>query len=616
MKNLTKTVLSKTILSGLIASSILPTSASAYDEPPLSIVITGSRTAQTVDQTLTPVSVITREDIEQKQATTFSELLRDVPGVVISNNGGLGKATSIRIRGSEADQVLVLLDGVKIGSATVGTAAIEHIPVDLIDRIEVVRGPRSSLYGSEAIGGVIQIFTRKGKGGVHPHVSIGAGSHNTQTLSAGVSGGSETAWIGGNFSAIDSDGFDACRGKPSPDGAGCFTDEPDDDGYKDLAFSLNGGLKLSDKVTLSGRAFRSDANTEFDGSSTNKSEATVQSLGLNADIAATENWMVHLIAGQSKDESDDFKDGDYKSRFETRRNQFTFQNDVKLGAAGLLVAGVDYLDDRVGGTTDFAVTSRDNKAVFAQYQTRFGAHDVQFSLRNDDNEQFGNYTTGGVGVGHQFRSTRVTASYSTAFKAPTFNELYFPDFGNADLNVEKAKSLNIGFAGDSDVGRYTVNLFDTRIDDLIAFDAATSAPANIDEARVSGLELTLDSDIADWKVATSLTFQYPKSTSGFNDGNVLPRRAKIFGSIDISRTMGKLRVGATIHAQGSAYDDLANSTKLDGFTTVDLRSEYFLTKAWSLGLRVNNLFDEEYETAAYYNQDGVNGMLTLKYAPE
>ena len=609
-------IFTRTALSGLAAATVLPLSALANDEPPLTIVITGSRTAQTADQTLVPVTVITRKDIEQKQAQTVAELLSDVPGVVISNNGGLGKATSIRIRGTESDHVLVLMDGVKIGSATTGTAAIQHIPVDLIDRIEVVRGPRASLYGSEAIGGVIQIFTRKGRAGFHPYASVGAGSHNTTRLNAGVSGGSDAAWFGADIASIDSDGFNACRGKPSPDGAGCFTDEPDDDGYNDLSFSLNGGARLGEKVTLSGRAFRSDAETEFDGSSVNESEATVQTLGLNADIIATDAWTVHLIAGQSRDSSDNFKDGDYKSRFDTRRDQFTFQNDVKIGAAGLLVAGVDYLNDSVGGTTDYAVTSRDNKAVFAQYQTRLGAHDVQFSLRNDDNEQFGNFTTGGVGVGHQFKSSRVTASYSTAFKAPTFNELYFPGFGNADLGVEKARSLNVGVSGDASVGRYTANLFHTQIDDLIAYDAAAGAPANIDEARITGLELTLDSELAGWDVATSLTFQNPQASSGEHDGNRLPRRAKNFGSIDISRAMGRLRFGSTIHARGSAYDDLANTRKLDGFTTVDVRGEYAMAKAWKLDLRINNLFDEEYETAAFYNQDGINGMLTLRYAPE
>ena len=606
----------QTAVSGLLAASVFPLAVAASEQPPLTIVITGSRTAQTVDETLVPVTVITRKDIEDKQAQTVAGLLRDVPGLVISNNGGLGKATSIRLRGTESDHVLVLMDGVKIGSATTGTAAIQHIPVELIDRIEVVRGPRASLYGSEAIGGVIQIFTRKGQGGFRPYAAAGAGSHNTTRLNAGVSGGSDGGWFGADIASIDSDGFNACRGKPSPDGAGCFTDEPDDDGYNDLSFSLNGGVRLGNRVTLSGRAFRSDADTQYDGSSVNQSDATVQSLGLNADIVASDNWTVHLTGGQSRDISDNFRDGDYKSRFDTRRDQFSFQNDVKIGAGGLLVAGVDYLKDSVGGSTDYAVTARDNTAVFGQYQTRLGAHDVQFSLRNDDNQQFGNFTTGGVGVGHQFKSARVTASYSTAFKAPTFNELYFPGFGNADLGVEKARSLNVGVSGDAAPGRYTANLFHTQIDDLIAYDAAAGAPANIDEARITGLELTLDSHLAGWDVATSLTFQNPRASSGVNDGHRLPRRAKNFGSIDISRALGKLRFGAAIHAQGSAYDDLANTRRLDGFATVDVRSEYALAKAWKLDLRINNIFDEDYETAAFYNQDGVNGMLTLRYAPE
>ena len=196
------------------------------------IIVTATRTAETANASLASVTVISRKDIERQQARSMQDLLRGVPGLGVVNNGGPGKNTSIFMRGTNADHVLVMIDGIKVGSATTGTTAFQNIPIDQIERVEIVRGPRSSLYGSEAIGGVIQIFTRKGSGGsgFKPSFSFGGGSYGTTNGSVGLSGNSKQGWFNLSGSEIRSNGFNACNGKPSPGGAGCFTNEPDKDG--------------------------------------------------------------------------------------------------------------------------------------------------------------------------------------------------------------------------------------------------------------------------------------------------------------------------------------------------------------------------------------------------
>ena len=587
-------------------------SSSATD----AIVVTATRTAQTVDDTLAAVTVITRQDIERQQAQSIQDLLRGVPGIGITNNGGAGKATSVFLRGTESDHVLVLIDGVKVGSATLGTTAFQDIPVALIERIEIVRGPRSSLYGSEAIGGVIQIFTRKGGGAFTPFLSLGGGRYNSYQGSAGVTGGGERGWFSLSASGIDTEGFDACRGEAAGVG-GCFTDEPDKDGYRNVSGALRAGYRFENGAELDARLLHTSADTEFDGGFVNESESVQQVLGGTLNLPLADIWHLTLAAGRSRDESDNFKDGVFRSRFETRRDTFSIQNDIAIAASQLLTLGADYQDDRVDGTTAYAVSSRDNTGLFAQYQGAFGAQDVQLSLRRDDNEQFDIHGTGGAAWGYALgKGLRLTAAYGTAFQAPTFNELYFPGFGNPNLRPEESRSLEFGLNGRPGWGRWSLNAFETRVGDLIAFDASLFAPNNIDQARIRGLEAVLGTRLDGWELNANLTLLDPENRSGgANDGNVLPRRARQSLRLDADRRFGSYGFGATLLAVGKRYDDLANTRELGGYATVDLRAEYALARDWRLQARVENLFDKDYETAAFFNQPGRSLFVTLRYQP-
>lgn len=587
----------------------------AEDSPP--IIVTATRTAQTADETLASITVITRQDIERLQARSILELVRGTPGISSSNNGGAGKITTLFLRGTEADHTQVLIDGVKVGSASSGLTAIQDIPVDQIERIEIVRGPRSSLYGSEAIGGVIQIFTRKGGGPLNSNFSIGAGSYSTYNASAGLSGGGERGWYSINTSGSSTEGFNACYGKPFPAGAGCFTEEFDKDGYRQASGSVRAGYRFPDGTEFDLRWLRSDGRSEFDGSFVNETKTIQEVIGGHLRWSPLQMWQLSFTAGRSQDNSDNLKNGTFINRFDSERDSLSLQNDVSFGAHQHLSVGADYQNDRLSSTEVFTVTERDNRGLFAQHQANIGDHDLQFSLRRDSNEQFGTHETGGLAWGYRYSTgLRFAASYGTAFKAPSFNELYFPGFGNPNLRPETSRSAELGARGAVSSGQWSLAIFQTRIDDLIAFDTTSFAPANIESARIQGVEAGYSVRVGSWETRTGLTLLDPRNrATGPNDDNLLPRRAEQTLRLDADRTLGPYRFGTTLQAAGRRYDDIANTRPLAAYATLDLRSEFRATRDWVVQLSLVNALDADYETASYYNQPGRSVYFTLRYRP-
>lgn len=599
-------------IAGLFAVSLtLP--AQAQETPTLDeIIVTATRIPQASDLTLAAGTIIKRADIERTQAKSVQELLAGLPGVAFANNGGAGKATSVFLRGTQAGHVLVLIDGIKVGSATLGTTAFQDIPLDQIERIEIVRGPLSSLYGSEAIGGVIQLFTRKGGGAMAPSASIGLGRYGTRQAAAGLSGGGENSWFNLSASHFQTDGFNACKGSLT---AGCFTVEPDADGYRNTALNLRGGHRFAPGTELDVHLLRAVGKNEFDGGFQNEAESLQLVLGASLKHRLSDVWSTRISLGQSRDESDNFKNGAFTGRFDTRRDTLSWQNDLTLAPRRQLSLGLDYQEDAVSSTTAYRVSRRDNTGVFAQYLHGMGAHDAKLSLRHDDNSQFGGNTTGNAAWGVAFGDgLRGTLSYGTAFKAPTFNQLYWPGFGNPNLQPEKSKSLEVGLSGRHAAGRWSLNLFETRITDLIGFDGATT-PSNAN-ARIRGVEAVAGAQVAGWQTALNLTLQDPENRSNnANHGKQLNRRAKEMLRIDLDRDVGAWNLGATLRAEGRRYDNLANTVKLGGYGLVDLRADYRVAKAWRLQAKLENLFDKAYETAFLYNQPGRGLYLTLRYHP-
>ena len=599
----------------------VPASALAEPQSLPPVIVTATRTAQSADESLASVSVITRDDIEKKQLLSVQGALLGVPGLSVSNSGGLGKPSDVFMRGTNSDHVLVLIDGVRAGSATLGTMAFQDIPIDQVERIEIVRGPRSSLYGSEAIGGVIQIFTRKGGGDLKPFLSLGGGTYNTFKVSAGVSGGGDKGWFNLSGAELYTVGINACNGIPSnadgSGGAGCYAYDPDHDGYSNTSGSARAGYRFDNGVEVEGNLLQAAGNSRFDGTYVNRTEVMQQVIGGKLRFKPMPFWDTTLRAGTSADQSNNYFNQAFNNRFDTRRVTTSWQNDFTLDKDHLLTAGFDYYVDEIDSTESFPVTSRDDKAGFLQYQGNIMGHSLDLSVRQDSNQQFGGKTTGGAAWGYSFdEALRLSASYGTAFKAPTFNDLYYPYFGNPNLKPESSQSVEVGAKGRLAEVNWAVNGYYTKIDDLITFDAVTFLPQNISKAEIFGMETQVSARLLGVDINANLSLVDPRNQEdGANHGNVLPRRPQQMAQIDLDRRFGKFRVGMILNQEGRRYDDLANTVRLHGFTTVGLRASYEVYQDVVLEGRASNLFNAHYQTAYLYNQMGTNLFLSLNYRP-
>ncbi|ADH86249.1 TonB-dependent receptor domain-containing protein [Desulfurivibrio alkaliphilus] len=589
--------------------------AAPQSDPMLeAVVVTASRTAQSVDDTLAAVTVISRQDLERGQFSSLPEALATVPGLQISRSGGRGKETNIHLRGTSTSQTLVMVDGVRLGSATLGRPSLQHIPLSQIERIEVVRGPRSTLYGSDAMGGVIHIITRRGQEETRGNISAGAGSHRsyeTQAAIAGAHGDSHYSLSGGHFYTR---GFDARRNDvPDPSGWGNTPDEPDRDGYRESSASIRLGHRFAPGHEVELHGLHSSGTTEFDGWE-NETDFRQQVLGLNWRLMPADFWDITLQAAQSWDDSKNYSDGTYSSRFDTKRDQLGWQNDFFLNADNTLTLGVDYHKDRVSGSTDYDEDSRYTTGYYAQHQLNHGRHGFMLGMRYEDNEQFGSHTTYNLGYGLQLpRNTRLTLNYGTAFRAPTFNDLYWPadpvwgGGGNPDLKPEESKSYEAALQQSYQGGHWRLGVFRTDIDEMIS----GWPPENVNRARIDGLELESGHYLGEhWQLGAVVTILSPKDR---DSDLLLPRRARRTAAINLDGDFGRWRSGVSMQAVGKRYDDAANQTRLAGYALLFWRAEYELSDNWLLQGKIDNLLDKDYEEVATYNTPGRTFFATLHY---
>ncbi len=582
--------------------------AASYEE----IIVTGTRSPIEADKLPAAVTVINRQDIEELQVNSLPELLRGIAGVDVTVSGGYGKTTGVRMRGTESQHVLVLIDGVRIGSATLGTAAFEHLQPALIERIEIVRGPRSSLWGSEALGGVIHIFTRKGSG-EKPRFSLdaGGGSFDTFEVTGGVSGEFQDFDYSASVSRFDSRGIDSRRPTPGPFGV----DQPDYDGYDNISVHFRGGYDFANTGRIEAFIMRAEGMTEYDGNFQDETDFLQQVAGGSLSFNPVEDWNTSLRLSEASDEMDNFApSGDFFSNFDTRRRQLSWQNDISLFDAQLLTFGVDYRNDKVDSSTDYARTGRDNIGVFGQYGVNFHGHQLIASVRWDDDEVFGNETTGGVGWSYTWHdSLRLYASYGTAYKTPTFNELFFPFFGNPDLRPETGESYEAGIEGQYERFGWSIRAYRINAEDLITTvcdQFFTCAPDNVNEAQITGVEGELFVQWEEWNAMLGVEYLDPENETS---GKRLPRRVKKRLSFDLRRDIGRFTIGGRLLAEGNRFDNAGNTIKVNGLATVDLSGEYRLSEHLTLQAKVANLLDEEYQTIDSFNSFDRNFFLSFHY---
>lgn len=581
--------MSKTILSvAIFAASFGASYAQAEQEIEQEIITTATRTAIPVTKTLASVSVLTAHEIEKSQAVDLPSLLVRLPGIDVDHNGGRGANASFRIRGSESDHVLILVDGVRTASASNGATAIQHIPLHQIERIEVVRGPRSSLYGAEAIGGVIQMFTKKGKsadGVFKPNLRVEYGSHNTKATDLSVQGRNGDTYYSATASHEETDGINRTVGSTGAD--------VDTDGYRETAASLAVGHTFGNDLNVETNYLRSSGNTEFDSGANDSTDFTNEAAGFHVVAPLANALTARLELGYSRDDS--VTEGSNPSVFETTRNSALLQFDYELNESQTLTLGYDYYNDQVDSTAGFIEDERNNKALFAQYLGYLGDFSVQASLREDDNEAFGREITGNAALGYRISSgLALNISYGEAFKAPTFNDLYFPftDYGfgftfegNPDLKPEFSETWEVALRKIDDV-RWSFSVYQTDIENLISLAGTTVE--NINAAEILGADAGLGFEVSGWQIDLSLS--YVDAVDAETESR-LQNRARVKANLDISRSFGSFDLAVSVLGQG---DRLDSNGELPGYGIVNLRGSYQFTDELSAGFNVGNLFDKEY----------------------
>ena len=581
------------------------------------VVVTASRLPQPRSQTLQPVAIITSEDIVRAGQQTLVEVLQTLGGVEVASNGGFGQPSSVFMRGANSGHTLVLVDGMRIGSATLGTTALENIPLSQIERIEVVPGQLSSLYGSDAIGGVVQIFTKSGRYGPSASVVAGAGTYRTASASAGLNRVIGSADFSLNAGYFGSDGFDATK-------PGAFGHDPDKDGYRNQSVSGRIAYHLDATNELGLTVFQSDGRTHFDNDPTTDAvnHQTISAFSVYSSNQITDAWQSLLRAGQGRDEST--TTGVFPSVFRTRQPQYSWQNNIKLGP-GTAIAGAEYLVQDVTSDSTFAQNQRTIKSAFAGYLGTSEKHDWQANIRVDDNSQFGNHTTGLLGYAYRpSEEWRLRVGAGTAFKAPTFNDLYAIDptgffIPNPNLRPERSRSKEAGVNYQVGANRFSATYFDNRISDVIVFvsDPVTfvGTVENLDSARIKGVELGYQGSVAGLRANASLTLQDPIDEA---TGLMLPRRAKEFGSLALSRTSGSWTLGGEVVASSARFDQAgeAEGSRMHGYGLLNLTAVYALDREWLIRVRWNNVFDREYELARNFNTPGSNVFVAVQYQPK
>jgi len=581
-----------------------------------SVAVTASRSSQPITDLLADVTVIGHDEIVRSGAQSLTEVLQRQPGVEITMNGGPGSTSGAFLRGANRGQTLVLVDGLRVGSSSVGATSLEAIPLDQIERVEILRGPASSLYGADAIGGVIQVFTRRAQGdSFGGGASAGYGTYDTRNASATVRGAMGPLAFSVTGGGTRSAGYNAIVNPEN------FSYNPDRDGYSSENASGNAVLGWAAGQDVTVQYFRNRLNNAFDAGPPyfdDRTVTTVEAWSVVSRNRIGERWNSIVTVGEGSDDSVSLT-ASGESPFTTTQRQYTWQNDWTLPLGALSVA-LERREEHVATETDFAVTQRNTNSATGVYQVRHEAIALQANLRRDNSSQYGGKTTGGIAAGYRLNPEwRLTAGYSTAFKPPSFNDLYYPLFSNPDLVPETARNAEAAAYWTSSYGdvRWEARAigYHSKVDKLIVFQCDASfncRPENVDAATLEGVTLGIDANWRDTRVQASLDLQRPEDD---RTGNLLPRRARQHGALAVLQQVGPAQLGVEFVASSLRYDDAANTIKMGGYGIVNLTLDWAFAKGWSLLVRGNNLFDKNYQLAADYSTGGAQAFAAVRWQP-
>lgn len=597
------------------------------------VVISANRQVQARNDSSTANTVFTRDDIDRLQPTSVSDLLSRVPGVQVAQSGGRGSATNVYIRGTSTAQSLVLVDGQRISSSTTGTSNLQYLNIEQVERIEVLRGSRSAIYGSDAIGGVIQIFTRRNtESGLQPRMHVGFGSNHTWERSLGLSGGDQQTRFNLDASLDDTAGINRTHTSYPSDG--------DHDAYRNQAVSFSLSHALTDDVDAGINVLDNRGKSEFDNpfgrydSATYQSfqqkpytDFSVSSISSYVDAQINDLWKSRVELGHSENREKTLdKLSDERSVFNTYRDSLNWQNDLTLNDQNSLILGADWYEDRVNSSTALAEDSRWNRAAFIQHRFQARYFSTELGLRRDQNQQFGGHNSwSGTLTLPVNPDNDLLLSYSEGFRAPTFNDLYYPDeYGfknsNPNLKPETSKSYEVQWRSQlSDTSRLEASLYRTDIQDAIVF--GSDGPQNVSSARINGFEATLKQALFGWQGSLGLAMIDPRDR---DSGRTLARRARRTLSLDLDRQFDQFGIGASWQAVSSSYDDPKNQQPLGGYGLLGLRANWAVSREVTLNMKVDNLLDKTYSRALYqyqgqqygYREEGRALMFGVTWTPE
>lgn len=608
------------LASALTLCYLDPALAQNTDDKTLApVVVTASRFAQNAKDVLSDNIVITTEEIQRSGQTSLAGLLQQKKNIQIVTNGGPGSSTSVFVRGTDNKQSIVLIDGVRTSSLTAGGASWSALPLSQIDHIEIVYGPLSSLYGADAVGGVIQIFTKKGDGTPRLNASAGVGSYGTRTLDAGVSGSSDgdhTFRYALSAAHEESDGFSAT--KPA---AGPYSFNADKDGHKKDSVSGQFSIDLAKGHELGLRFLHSRLDAQFDAGPgyDDRGKQEIGSTVLYSNNRILPWWNSQLQLSQSTDKS--YTDASYgKSHFDSTQTGLSWQNDLAFGP-DMLQLLAEHRKDEVDSSEAGLNRDRTNNAIAASYQLNRGNHLASVGVRNDDNSQFGSKVTGSVGYGYRLSSAlRANASYGTSFRAPTFNDLFYPGYGITSNKPEQGKNAEMALHYDDGTAQLSAVYYRNRITDLLAFsnicpiEQSThpyGCTVNVNQATIRGLSLSGSTRMNQFTIRGSLDFLDPHDDIS---DKTLARRAKRHGSMALEHHSGMLTTGAELLLSGERFDDAKNKKRLGGYGLLNLYASYELAPNWSLFGRWNNVLDKDYELAKNYATAGSSLFVGIRYA--
>ena len=539
-------------------------------------------------------------------------MLARSPGIAISRNGGPTGSSSVYIRGGEQRHTALLVDGVRLDSQATGGASWNTIPLGQIDRIEILRGPCAAIYGSDALAGVIQVFTRRGEAGLHPSIEFGIGSYGTRKVDLAVSGAE------GNFDYALGLAYERSNG---------FNVQPasintDRDGYRMHSTAVRLGYTLNPQHRIELNMLDSRINAQYDNGFTplvdDHALNHTQTLGMSWNAQWSDAYTSRISISQGKDNYET-KPSIYAT--DTTVTSYLWHNEYRQGGH-LLSADVERREDKLNnaGTLPSTQTQRSQNALALGYGYQMGAHNVQLNLRRDDDSEFGNKNTSNIGYAFAFMPHwKLTAATGSAFRAPTLYQR-FSEYGKAGLRPETGRNSEFGFKYLQSGDEFSASIYHNRVTDLIAYIGGPGTCAspwgcydNVDKATYKGINLAAATTLQDVRLSASLDLQNPKDNS---TNKLLPRRAKTQATLTADRRVGTWDLGGELQYVGKRFDRANEVAPLKKFSVLNLSASSPIAKDWRVVGRVDNLGNANNETAKGFATGGRQLYIGLKWQPQ